>query len=113
MDQGRARVNRRPEDPADDPVAGHGFDAWDADTDRAVSAHFAAVLARPGRTVEQFWPAYRFGWDLGHEGPGDWAALEPRVRQKWETGQLGSWEEFREAAPCAFELARGRRRFSA
>lgn len=109
---------RQPEPPqhAHNSVAqGVGFDAWSADTEAAFRAHFDGELAAPGRTFEQFWPAYRFGFDLGANAPnaGAWPAVEPVVRRKWERGQPGDWETYREAVRHAWDYARRRHRHAA
>ncbi len=86
-------------------VAGYGFDAWRADTDADFHAHFTRTMDAAAHTFEEFWPAYRFGYDLGFEAD-DWQAVEPLVRRKWEQGQPGSWEEYREAVRHAWERGR-------
>lgn len=87
-------------------TAGLGFDAYQADVDDAFRRHFDAALAAPGRTLEAFWPAYRYGYDLGRDRRGDWAAVEPAVRRKWEQLRLGEWEEFAGAVRYAWECGR-------
>ena len=62
-------------------------------------------------TFEQARPAYRFGYELGGDrsrGRGDWSAVEPDARRRWEERNPGTWDRFKNAARYAYDRARSK-----
>lgn len=73
--------------------------------------HFQSHYADQGGKFEDYLTAYRYGYDLANDeryADKDWSAVEPDLRQYWETFQPGAWQRLSEAVHFAREKARER-----
>jgi len=60
--------------------------------------------------IEQFRPAYRYGYDLAQSRNlmgSDWTTIEPDARRRWEELNPGTWDRFKAAVKYAFDKLRG------
>jgi uncharacterized protein (TIGR02271 family) len=72
------------------------FETYDAD----FRQHYNTTFASSGATYNDYEPAYRYGYTLGHDERyrgRDWAAVEADARRDWETRHQGTWEQFKDA----------------
>jgi len=61
--------------------------------------------------IEQFRPAYRYGYDLASSrnlADSDWTTVESDARRRWEELNPGTWDRFKAAVRYAFDKIRGR-----
>jgi uncharacterized protein (TIGR02284 family) len=61
---------------------------------------------RPGRSYDDYAPAYRLGWTGRTRYEGDWASAEPRLASEWESARGGSslgWSDALPASRAAWE----------
>jgi len=72
------------------------FETYDADFRR----HYNTTFVSSGATYNDYEPAYRYGYTLGHDEryrERDWAAVEADARRDWEARHQGTWEQFKDA----------------
>ena len=72
------------------------FETYDADFRR----HYNATFASSGAAYNDYEPAYRYGYTMGHDERyrgRDWAAVEADARRDWEARHQGTWERFKDA----------------
>lgn len=84
------------------------FAAYDAD----FRSHYKTTLASRGHAYERWVPAYRHGYDLAGDtrySGGNWTAIEPEARRRWEEKGQGTWEEFKDTIRYAWDRVRGHR----
>lgn len=70
-------------------------------------SHFTRT--NPTGSYEEYAPAYRFGRDLANDptyGSTDWTMNEANYRTRWEEGNPGTWERFKDTIKDAFGLSR-------
>lgn len=95
-----------------------GKAAAEAINPTAEEAHWRDNYSResyvePGRSFDDYGPAYRHGVEgrLQHEG--DWEAAEPELASRWEQARGGSslsWDQARPASQAAWDRVETRRR---
>ncbi len=65
---------------------------------------------QPGRSYDEYRPAYELGWSSAGRYEGDFTAVEPSLSRDWGTARGAStleWEHARPATQAAWERARG------
>ena len=74
--------------------------------------HCTRSFGHSGSTYEQCSPAYRYGYELAgdRQYSGDWAGIESKAREQWETRNPGTWERFKDAIRYSWDRARGEAR---
>ena len=81
------------------------FETYDADFRR----HYNATFASSGAAYNDYEPAYRYGYTMGHDERyrgRDWAAVEADARRDWEARHQGTWERFKDAIRHAWTHVR-------
>jgi hypothetical protein len=64
--------------------------------------HSDRPYVAPGRSYDDYRPAYRHGWEgVGRYGELNWAEAEPHLRTDWEQGPHGTSLDWDEASPAA------------
>lgn len=80
-----------------------GYERFDDKLQSSYKQHFAST----GTSYDSYEPAYRYGYNLrGDERlrGKDWNAIEPHVRETWETHNKGTWERFKDTIREGFDL---------
>ncbi|WP_338051043.1 MULTISPECIES: ferritin-like domain-containing protein [Ramlibacter] len=93
-----------------------GKAAAEAINPTAEEAHWRETYTRepyyePGRSFDDYGPAYRHGVTARLREDTDWEAAEPRLASEWENQRAGSgltWEQARPASRAAWERIGGR-----
>jgi uncharacterized protein (TIGR02271 family) len=81
------------------------FETYDAD----FRQHYNTTFASSGAAYNDYEPAYRYGYTLGHDEryrSRDWAAVEADARRDWEARHQGTWEQFKDAIRHAWTHVR-------
>ena len=80
----------------------------------AMESRLSAALLDPARhrpgSRTSTSTAYRYGHELGGRGGDSWPAVEPEARRRWEEGQPGTWERFKDAIRYGWDRARSQAR---
>jgi hypothetical protein len=64
--------------------------------------HSSRPYVAPGRSYDDYRPAYRHGWEgAGRYGELNWAEAEPHLRSDWKKSPHGSSLDWDEASPAA------------
>lgn len=80
-----------------------GFDRHDS----TLKSSYQKQFASSGLSYEHYAPAYQYGYNLRGDSRmkgQEWSAIEPSVRDTWETHNKGTWERFKDAIREGFEL---------
>jgi len=109
-----AEQGRTTYDTAIDQTRGTGAAAAGPRTFEAMESDFRQNFQSAGYgdryRIEQFRPAYRYGYDLAVSRnlmSSDWNAIEPDARRRWEELNPGTWDRFKAAVRYAFDKLRG------
>jgi hypothetical protein len=78
---------------------------FDDDYDESFRRHYQTTYASTGNDYDAYEPAYSYGYDLAAESryrTRNWDAIEPEARQRWESEQGNTWEDFKDAVRHAW-----------
>ena len=71
---------------------------------------YTKKYANSGYKYDEFVPVYRYGYSIANDPAfsGDWSAVEPEARRRWEERNPNTWQEFKDAVRYAWDKVRGK-----
>jgi hypothetical protein len=101
-DEDEVRFKKNVVEPGGSSALPPGYDQHEA----SFREHYRQ-MGPTGGTYEQYSPAYRYGYGLGHRAgeKTEWSSVEAQARKDWEQHNPNTWERFKASVRHAWENA--------